>query len=91
VFDRAARLLVDFATAVLGVHRIEARASVDNARSNAALRKFGARREGRLRAAFAREGRYVDQNLWAIIAGLDARPSITRTMTLPRSVRAAQR
>jgi RimJ/RimL family protein N-acetyltransferase len=41
--------------------------SVDNPRGNAALRKIGARKEGRLRAAFEHEGRYVDQYLWAIV------------------------
>jgi len=70
LFRDAAGLLVDFAVSGLGVHRIEARASVDNARSNAALQKIGARREGVLRAAFVREGKYVDQNLWAIVPGL---------------------
>jgi [ribosomal protein S5]-alanine N-acetyltransferase len=74
VFQDAAELLIDFARAELGVHRIEARASVDNSRSNAALQKIGARHEGRLRAAFVCEGRFVDQNLWAVVAGLDALP-----------------
>jgi RimJ/RimL family protein N-acetyltransferase len=71
VFRNAAELLIGFAVAELGVHRIEARASVDNHRSNAALEKLGARHEGRLRAAFVRDGQFVDQNLWAIVAGLD--------------------
>ena len=71
VFRDAAELLIDFAIAKLGVHRIEARASVDNTRSNAALKKIGARREGRLRAAFVCDGEFADQNLWAIVAGLD--------------------
>jgi ribosomal-protein-alanine N-acetyltransferase len=71
VFGKASRLLFDFAFNVLHVQRIEARASVDNARSNAALKKIGARREGVLRAAFARNGAFVDQNLWAVVASLD--------------------
>ena len=71
VFRDAGELLIDFATAGLGVHRIEARASVDNHRSNAALQKVGAQCEGRLRAAFLCDGQFVDQNLWAIVAGLD--------------------
>jgi ribosomal-protein-alanine N-acetyltransferase len=71
VFRDAAELLIDFATTELGVHRIEARASVDNHRSNAALQKIGAHCEGRLRAAFLCDGQFVDQNLWAIVAGLD--------------------
>ena len=71
LFSEAARLMLDFAIRVVGVHRIEARASVDNARSNTALRKLGARKEGVLRAAFACDGKFIDQNLWAIVAGLD--------------------
>ena len=71
VFRNAAELLIDFAITELAVHRIEARASVDNHRSNTALQKIGAHREGRLRAAFVCDGQFVDQNLWAIVAGLD--------------------
>jgi RimJ/RimL family protein N-acetyltransferase len=72
LFPRAASLLVNFARDVLGVHRIEARASVDNVRGNAALRKIGAYKEGVLRAAFVRNGQYVDQNLWALFASATA-------------------
>jgi RimJ/RimL family protein N-acetyltransferase len=71
LFTDAVQLLLGFATEVVGIHRIEARASVDNARSNAALQKLGARKEGVLRAAFVCDGQFVDQNLWAIVAGLD--------------------
>src|SRR2546430_2013332 len=35
LFSDAMQLLLGFATEVIGIHRIEARASVDNARSNA--------------------------------------------------------
>ena len=67
VFTEAAQLIREFAFSVLGTQRIEARVSVENPRGNAALLKIGARREGRLRAAFVHEGRYVDQYLWAIV------------------------
>ena len=67
VFTEAAQLIREFAFGVLGAQRIEARVSVENPRGNAALLKIGARREGRLRAAFVHEGRYVDQYLWAIV------------------------
>jgi RimJ/RimL family protein N-acetyltransferase len=67
VFPEGARLLLDFAFQVVRVHRIEARAAVDNARGNAALQKLGAQREGRLRDAFWREDHYIDQFLWAIL------------------------
>jgi ribosomal-protein-alanine N-acetyltransferase len=71
LFNEAARLMLDFAFRVVGVHRIEARATVDNLRSNMALRRLGARKEGTLRAAFISEGKYVDQHLWAIVGGLE--------------------
>jgi RimJ/RimL family protein N-acetyltransferase len=71
LFFDAAGLLLDYAFRVIGVHRIEARAAVDNVRSNAALRRLGAHREGTLRAAFVCDGKLVDQHLWAIVRGLD--------------------
>jgi ribosomal-protein-alanine N-acetyltransferase len=71
VFSSAAGLLLNFATDVLRVHRIEARTSIDNARGNAALRKIGAKKEGILRGAFMRDGQYIDQNLWGFLAGRD--------------------
>ena len=44
------------------------RASVANARGNAALRKLGASREGILRRSFLRRGEHHDQALWTILA-----------------------
>jgi RimJ/RimL family protein N-acetyltransferase len=67
VFEEGARLVLDFAFRVVKIHRIEARAATDNGRGNSALRKLGARREGRLRAAFWRDEQYVDQYLWSIL------------------------
>jgi ribosomal-protein-alanine N-acetyltransferase len=66
-FAEGASLILDFGFRVVKIHRIEARAAVDNDRGNAALRKIGARREGRLKAAFLRDGAYVDQYLWALL------------------------
>jgi ribosomal-protein-alanine N-acetyltransferase len=82
LFPEGARRVLDYSFRVVKVHRIEARAPVDNARGNAALQKIGAIREGRLRAAFWREDHYVDQYLWSILdtdwwrdnAGQDERP-----------------
>ena len=74
VFHDAARLVCDFAFQAVGVHRIEARAEVDNGRANGALRKLGAINEGRLRASFMRHGEPVDQFLWSLINGVDAIP-----------------
>ena len=53
---------------MLGSHRLEARAAVQNGRGNGALRKIGAVREGVLRRSFLRNGEYLDQALWTILA-----------------------
>ena len=66
-FSEGAGLLLDFGFTVVKIHRVEARAAVDNDRGNAALQKMGAQREGRLKAAFVRDGVYIDQFLWAIV------------------------
>jgi ribosomal-protein-alanine N-acetyltransferase len=68
VFTEAAELVLDFAFDVLGTHRLEARAAVCNARGNGAMRKLGAEREGVLRHSFYRDGDYLDQVLWSILA-----------------------
>ena len=67
VFVEGARLVLDFAFRVIGVHRLEARAAVKNARGNGALRKVGATQEGLLRRSFLRHGEYLDQALWTIL------------------------
>jgi [ribosomal protein S5]-alanine N-acetyltransferase len=67
VFMDGARLTVDFAFDVIGVHRLEARAAVANGRGNGALRKVGALQEGVLRKSFLRNGEYLDQALWTIL------------------------
>jgi RimJ/RimL family protein N-acetyltransferase len=67
IFVDAARLTVDFAFTVIGTHRLEARAAVQNGRGNGALRKIGAAQEGILRKSFLRDGEYLDQVLWTIL------------------------
>jgi RimJ/RimL family protein N-acetyltransferase len=67
IFTEGARLVLDFAFDVLGVHRLEARAAVHNGRANGALRKVGALQEGILRRSLLRNGEYLDQVHWAII------------------------
>jgi ribosomal-protein-alanine N-acetyltransferase len=67
VFIDGARLVVDFAFETLGVHRLEARAVVQNGRGNGALRKVGAVQECVLRKSFLRNGEYLDQVLWTIV------------------------
>jgi RimJ/RimL family protein N-acetyltransferase len=69
LFLDAARLLLTFAFDTLGIHRLEARAAVLNARGNAALRKLGASQEGLLRRSLVTaDGRELDQVLWALLA-----------------------
>ena len=67
IFVDGAKLIVDFAFEVLGVHRLEARAALRNGRGNGALRKLGAVQEGVLRRSFLRNGEYLDQALWTIL------------------------
>jgi RimJ/RimL family protein N-acetyltransferase len=66
--------MIDFAFDVIGVHRLEARAAVENGRGNSALRKIGAVQEGVLRKSFLRNGRFLDQALWAILPEDRCRP-----------------
>ena len=68
VFAAAAGEVLAFTFTALRSHRLEARASADNARGNGALRKVGATREGLLRESFLRDGIYYDQVLWSICA-----------------------
>ena len=68
LFTTGAELVIEFSFDVIGVHRLEARAAVQNGRGNGALRKIGAMQEGILRKSFLRGGKYLDQALWAIIA-----------------------
>ena len=67
VFVNGARSTVEFAFETIGVHRLEARAAVENGRGNGALAKMGAIREGTLRRSFLRHGKYIDQALWSIL------------------------
>jgi RimJ/RimL family protein N-acetyltransferase len=68
VFVDGARLVVRFAFEIIRAHRLEARAALKNGRGNGALRKMGAVQEGVLRRSFQRDGRYLDQVLWTILA-----------------------
>src|SRR5262249_30489637 len=67
LFVEAAWLLLDFAFRQVRVHRVEARAAVNNVRGNAALKSLGARREGTLKEAFWQDDHFVDQYLWAFL------------------------
>jgi RimJ/RimL family protein N-acetyltransferase len=67
VFRTGAELMMHLAFEVIGVHRLEARACVQNRRGNAALRKIGAIPEGVLRRSFLQNGEYMDQALWTVL------------------------
>ena len=67
LFLEGARLVLDFVFDAVGVHRLEARASIANGRGNGALRKLGAAQEGILRRSFLRNGEYHDQVLWSVL------------------------
>ena len=67
LFLEGAMQVLRFAFETVGVHRLEARACVENDRGNGALRKVGAVREGVLREAFRKNGHHHDQNLWTIL------------------------
>ncbi len=67
LFQDSAQLVLEFAFETIGVHRLEARAAVQNGRGNGALRKIGAVQEGVLRKSFLRNGRYLDQVLYAMV------------------------
>ena len=67
VFLESAELMLEFVFDTVGVHRLEARAAVLNGRGNGALLKIGAVQEGILRKSFLRNGRYLDQVLYAIV------------------------
>jgi RimJ/RimL family protein N-acetyltransferase len=68
LFQASAELILEFSFDTLSVHRLEARAAVRNGRGNGALRKIGATCEGVLRRSFLRNGEYIDQNLWSVLA-----------------------
>ena len=68
LFQHAAAELLSFAFHTLGVQRLEARASVDDARGNAALRKMGAVCERVLSRSFMKDGSLHDQALWVLFS-----------------------
>ena len=68
LFVTGARMTLDFAFECASVHRVEARAAVGNARGNGVLRKLGAVQEGRLRSSLLKDGCYLDQFMWSLVA-----------------------
>ena len=88
MFQEGAELVLEFAFDTLGVHRLEARAAVQNGRGNGALQKLGAVQEGVLRKSFVQNGEYLDQVLYAILErrlarrARRARPELSRARAL---------
>jgi ribosomal-protein-alanine N-acetyltransferase len=68
LFVASARTAIDFAFQHTDVNRLEARAVVQNGRGNGALRKMGAVQEGVLRGSLLKDGKYLDQIMWSIVA-----------------------
>jgi ribosomal-protein-alanine N-acetyltransferase len=68
MFFAGAKMTVDFAFRHTAVNRLEARAVVQNGRGNGALRKLGAVQEGVLRGSLLKDGKYLDQIMWSIVA-----------------------
>jgi ribosomal-protein-alanine N-acetyltransferase len=66
IFVQGAELVIEFAFTTLGIHRLEARAAVENGRGNAALRKLGAVKEAVLRRSLQCRGQRLDQALWTL-------------------------
>lgn len=65
----AVRALLDHAFGTWRLHRVEIRAAVDNARSRAIPERLGFTQEGVAREAEQIGGRYVDQVVYAMLAG----------------------
>jgi RimJ/RimL family protein N-acetyltransferase len=68
MFLASARMTLDFAFQHTSVNRLEARAVVQNARGNGALRKLGAVQEGVLRGSLLKDGKHLDQIMWSILS-----------------------
>jgi ribosomal-protein-alanine N-acetyltransferase len=68
LFLASARMTIDFAFQHTAVNRLEARAVVHNGRGNGALRKLGAMQEGILRGSLLKDGKFLDQMMWSIVA-----------------------
>lgn len=64
----AARAIVSFGFASLGLHRIQARHFLRNAASGRVMQKIGMRLEGVHRGAYRRWGRFEDVAVYAILA-----------------------
>ena len=76
IFPESAELVMRFVFETLDVHRLEARAAVQNGRGRGALAKIRAVQEGVLRQSFQQHGDFADHVLYSIL-GEDWRSSRT--------------
>jgi RimJ/RimL family protein N-acetyltransferase len=74
--------VLDFSFDSLRVHRMEARAVVRNGRGNGALQKLGMVQEAILRRSFLRNGVYLDQACWALMADTWREKASTRDVRI---------
>jgi ribosomal-protein-alanine N-acetyltransferase len=68
IFKAGVSLLFEYLFDVLGLHRLEARAAIQNGRANGAARKVGAVPEGVARQGVFFRGQYHDQLMWSVLA-----------------------
>jgi [ribosomal protein S5]-alanine N-acetyltransferase len=68
LFVESATLALDFLFATAGIHRLEARTAISNARGNGVLQKLGFNRESGYAGAFVKDGERFDEALWSITA-----------------------
>jgi [ribosomal protein S5]-alanine N-acetyltransferase len=68
IFKAGVSLLFEFLFDGLGLHRLEARAAIQNGRANGAARKVGAVPEGVARQGLSCRGQYHDQLMWSVLA-----------------------
>lgn len=69
IITDACRLLTDHALQEWELHRVEIHCASENARSCAVPKRLGFQFEGVLREAQLLRGRYVDSNVYAMLAG----------------------
>ena len=67
IMTRAVRAHVDYAFRTMGLHRVELRAAVDNARSRAVAERLGFRQEGICRDAERLGAHFHDIALYAVL------------------------
>ncbi|MFD5429715.1 GNAT family N-acetyltransferase [Streptomyces sp. NPDC127084] len=65
---RAARLVIDWAVEVRGIHRVEWWVSPDNAPSIAVARRLGMTKDGVLRESYLYRGKRHDEEIWSVLA-----------------------